>query len=58
MELWTILDWTNPGAFGKASEWKNRVVLPLTSGQSKDSTDEQRLIADVRLYDSLIVFQT
>jgi DNA excision repair protein ERCC-6-like 2 len=40
-ELWTLLNWTNPGQFGSLSEWKQRICKPLTIGQSHDATEEQ-----------------
>ncbi|KZP30044.1 hypothetical protein FIBSPDRAFT_884345 [Athelia psychrophila] len=44
-ELWTILDWTNPGELGTLKQWKGYVVHPLSVGQSVKCTDEQRLRA-------------
>lgn len=40
-ELWTILNWTNPGALGSMSEWKQTICKPLTVGQSHDATRQQ-----------------
>ncbi|CAK7565308.1 MAG: hypothetical protein SEPTF4163_003222 [Sporothrix epigloea] len=37
-ELWTLLNWTNPGRFGTPAEWKNTITRPLTIGQSHDAT--------------------
>ncbi|EFQ32310.1 SNF2 family domain-containing protein [Colletotrichum graminicola] len=37
-ELWTLLNWTNPGHFGTLSEWNNTITKPLTRGQSHDAT--------------------
>lgn len=45
MELWTILDWTNPRQLGTRAQWKGFVVDPLTIGQSKSATEEQRIKA-------------
>ncbi|KAL4077447.1 P-loop containing nucleoside triphosphate hydrolase protein [Scleroderma citrinum] len=41
-ELWTILDWTNPGKLGTSKQWKGYVVKPLTIGQSTRATEEER----------------
>lgn len=41
-ELWTILDWTNPGKLGTSKQWKGYVVKPLTIGQSTKATEEER----------------
>ncbi|KAG6374054.1 P-loop containing nucleoside triphosphate hydrolase protein [Boletus reticuloceps] len=41
-ELWTILDWTNPGRLGSMKQWKGFVVKPLTVGQSASATEEER----------------
>jgi SNF2 family DNA or RNA helicase len=40
-ELWTLLNWTNPGAFGHLSSWKSSVAIPLKLGQSHDATYAQ-----------------
>ncbi|MCJ1311083.1 hypothetical protein MMC25_004753 [Agyrium rufum] len=37
-ELWTLLNWTNPGRFGPISDWKKSVSIPLKMGQSHDAT--------------------
>ncbi|EAS33458.1 DNA excision repair protein [Coccidioides immitis RS] len=37
-ELWTLLNWTNPGKFGPASTWKTTISDPLKIGQSHDAT--------------------
>ncbi|AEO56960.1 hypothetical protein MYCTH_2302542 [Thermothelomyces thermophilus ATCC 42464] len=44
-ELWTLLNWTNPGRFGTLSEWHNTITKPLTVGQSHDATLKQLSIA-------------
>ncbi|KAL0952740.1 hypothetical protein HGRIS_006971 [Hohenbuehelia grisea] len=44
-ELWTILDWTNPGRLGTRKQWKKYVAKPLALGQSAGSTEEERSIA-------------
>lgn len=43
MEMWTILDWTNPGMVGSRKQWKGFVVRPLTIGQSAGAGEEERL---------------
>lgn len=40
-ELWTLLNWSNPGAFGHLSSWKSSVATPLKLGQSHDATYAQ-----------------
>lgn len=37
-ELWTLLNWTNPGRFGPISTWKASICDPLELGQSHDAT--------------------
>ena len=37
-ELWTLLNWTNPGRFGPISTWKTVISQPLKLGQSHDAT--------------------
>ena len=37
-ELWTLLNWTNPGRFGPLSTWKATISEPLRIGQSHDAT--------------------
>ena len=37
-ELWTLLNWTNPGRFGPLSTWKASIAEPLKIGQSHDAT--------------------
>ncbi|PGH29759.1 hypothetical protein GX50_07486 [[Emmonsia] crescens] len=37
-ELWTLLNWTNPGKFGPVSTWKSTICDPLKIGQSHDAT--------------------
>ncbi|OAA42268.1 SNF2-related protein [Metarhizium rileyi] len=44
-ELWTLLDWTNPGHFGPKSEWMQTISKPLTVGQSHDATVAQLSLA-------------
>jgi DNA excision repair protein ERCC-6-like 2 len=44
-ELWTLLNWTNPGHFGSHLEWKGMITKPLTIGQSHDATQRQLSLA-------------
>lgn len=44
-ELWTLLDWTNPGHFGTLSEWQHAIAKPLTIGQSHEATMSQLKLA-------------
>ncbi|KAL8695080.1 MAG: hypothetical protein Q9218_000358 [Villophora microphyllina] len=37
-ELWTLLNWTNPGKFGPITTWKTSISEPLKIGQSHDAT--------------------
>ncbi|KLJ06638.1 hypothetical protein EMPG_09252 [Blastomyces silverae] len=37
-ELWTLLNWSNPGKFGPVSTWKSTICEPLKLGQSHDAT--------------------
>lgn len=46
-EMWTILDWTNPGQLGTSRQWYRLVVKPLTTGQSAAATEEERAKAQV-----------
>ncbi|KUJ11865.1 uncharacterized protein LY89DRAFT_673684 [Mollisia scopiformis] len=40
-ELWTLLNWTNPGRFGPLSTWVSSISEPLRTGQSHDATYHQ-----------------
>lgn len=40
-ELWTLLNWTNPGRFGPLSNWRTAIAEPLKMGQSHDATVAQ-----------------
>lgn len=40
-EMWTILDWTNPGTFANLSTWKHLVAMPLKLGQRSNATEEE-----------------
>ncbi|KAK1760535.1 switch 2 [Echria macrotheca] len=44
-ELWTLLNWTNPGHFGTLAEWTQAITKPLTVGQSHDATLKQLSLA-------------
>ncbi|KAM0250726.1 hypothetical protein ACHAQJ_008481 [Trichoderma viride] len=44
-ELWTLLDWTNPGHFGTKAEWSNTIAKPLAVGQSHEATVAQLSLA-------------
>lgn len=37
-ELWTLLNWTNPGVLGPVTTWRAQVCEPLKLGQSHDAT--------------------
>ncbi|KAE8350227.1 P-loop containing nucleoside triphosphate hydrolase protein [Aspergillus coremiiformis] len=37
-ELWTLLNWTNPGKLGPVTIWKRSISDPLKIGQSHDAT--------------------
>lgn len=37
-ELWTLLNWTNPGQLGPVSTWKTAICLPLKLGQSHNAS--------------------
>lgn len=40
-ELWTLLNWTNPGKFGPVTAWRTTISEPLKIGQSHDATVAQ-----------------
>ncbi|KAL9115713.1 MAG: hypothetical protein Q9227_000081 [Pyrenula ochraceoflavens] len=40
-ELWTLLNWTNPGQLGPVSTWKHSICEPLKLGQSHSATEYQ-----------------
>ncbi|KAG2411890.1 hypothetical protein HFD88_009446 [Aspergillus terreus] len=40
-ELWTILNWSNPGKLGPVTTWKRTISEPLRIGQSHDATLHQ-----------------
>ncbi|OAG17253.1 hypothetical protein CC77DRAFT_1042920 [Alternaria alternata] len=45
-EIWNLLNWARPGAYGSAQEWKQKISLPLKLGQAHDATNAQ--LADSR----------
>jgi SNF2 family DNA or RNA helicase len=45
-EIWNLLNWARPGAYGSAQEWKQKISLPLKMGQAHDATNAQ--LADSR----------
>jgi SNF2 family DNA or RNA helicase len=45
-ELWNLLNWARPGAYGSAQEWKQNISTPLKLGQAHDATNAQ--LADSR----------
>ena len=40
-ELWTLLNWTNPGGLGPITTWRTSVCEPLKLGQSHDASNYQ-----------------
>jgi SNF2 family DNA or RNA helicase len=44
-ELWTLLNWTNPGRFGPLATWESSISKPLKIGQSHDATYHQLKVA-------------
>ncbi|QDS70112.1 hypothetical protein FKW77_005257 [Venturia effusa] len=40
-ELWTLLNWTNPGRFGSLASWQASISKPLKLGQAHDATSYQ-----------------
>lgn len=49
-EMWTILDWTNPGRLGTARQWQGFIVKPLTIGQSTGANEDERAKALVSTF--------
>ena len=45
-ELWTLLDWVNPGSVGTEKQWKKMVAGPLAAGQARGCKEEERLRAN------------
>jgi SNF2 family DNA or RNA helicase len=46
MELWTLLDWVNPGSVGTEKQWKKTVANPLAAGQARGCREDERLRAN------------
>src|SRR5258708_3775363 len=46
MELWTLLDWANPGSVGSEKQWKKTIAEPLAAGQARGCKEEERLRAN------------
>jgi SNF2 family DNA or RNA helicase len=44
-ELWTLLDWANPGAVGTPKQWAQTVQEPLLAGQAKGCAPEAQVRA-------------
>jgi len=44
-ELWTLLNWTNPGKFGTRADWDHAISKPLKVGQSHDATLKELSLA-------------
>ncbi|KAL9532422.1 hypothetical protein SMMN14_03200 [Sphaerulina musiva] len=40
-ELWTLLNWANPGCVSTIANWKSAICMPLKIGQSHDATLSQ-----------------
>ncbi|KAL4811016.1 P-loop containing nucleoside triphosphate hydrolase protein [Aspergillus unguis] len=40
-ELWTLLNWTNPGKLGPVTTWKSHISEPLKIGQSHEATVQE-----------------
>jgi SNF2 family DNA or RNA helicase len=40
-ELWTLLNWANPGSVGSIATWKRCICIPLKIGQSHDASVSQ-----------------
>jgi SNF2 family DNA or RNA helicase len=40
-ELWTLLNWTNPGRFASLASWRESISKPLKIGQAHDATSLQ-----------------
>ena len=49
-ELWTVLNWTNPGAVGTRKQWKTFVEEPLRIGQSRSATEDEQYKAAVCIF--------
>ena len=44
-ELWTLLDWSNPGRVGSPKEWRKCISKPLAIGQSAKASEGERALA-------------
>ncbi|KAI0030843.1 P-loop containing nucleoside triphosphate hydrolase protein [Vararia minispora EC-137] len=44
-ELWTLLDWVNPGSVGTLKQWTKIVTGPLAAGQAKGCGEDVRIKA-------------
>ncbi|KAL8376418.1 hypothetical protein RB595_007483 [Gaeumannomyces hyphopodioides] len=44
-ELWTLLNWTNPGRFGTFAEWRTTICRPLALGQSHNANMRELSVA-------------
>ena len=44
-ELWTLLNWTNPGRLGPIKTWETSICIPLKLGQSHDASVYQLALA-------------
>ncbi|CAL5872632.1 uncharacterized protein PFLUO_LOCUS6898 [Penicillium psychrofluorescens] len=40
-ELWTLLNWTNPGVLGPVTTWTTQIATPLKIGQSHEATQSE-----------------
>lgn len=46
-EMWTLLDWSNPGRLGSLRQWKSMISKPLAVGQSASASPQERALAKV-----------
>lgn len=46
-ELWTLLNWTNPGRVGSLKEWRSCISKPLAIGQSTKANEDERALSKV-----------
>jgi SNF2 family DNA or RNA helicase len=40
-ELWNLLNWARPGAYGSFQQWKQSISIPLRLGQAHDANNAQ-----------------
>jgi DNA excision repair protein ERCC-6-like 2 len=52
-ELWTLLNWANPGVVGSLSAWKHAISEPLRIGQAHDASSSE--LATARRTANLLV---